>query len=248
MAKKKSNVLALIPARGGSKGIPRKNIYRIAGKPLIAWTIETARASKLIDRVIVSTDDAEIAKIARQYGAETPFMRPKKFAQDDTPDLPVFQHALLWLKKHEKYTPDLVVQLWATSPYRKAKHVDEAIRLRLRAGKRTDSVRSVTFPSQTPFKMWRRDKGTHLRPILDKSFPKTYESGEPHSLPRQLLPEVLVQTGYVSVIWPEIIRKGSMHGQNILPYFHDPELYTEFDSQKDIAHTEHVLRSRPKND
>jgi CMP-N-acetylneuraminic acid synthetase len=248
MVDTKLKVLALIPARGGSKGIPRKNIYKMVGKPLVAWTIESARNAKLIDRVIVSTDDEEIAEVARKFGAETPFMRPKELAEDDTPDLPVFQHALKWLKENEGYEPDVVVQLWATSPYREAKHIDEAVELLLKSGKSADSVRSVTHPSQTPFKMWRRDDGAHLKPILEKTYPDTYKDREPHAQPRQLLPEVLVQTGYVSVIWPEIIKKGSMHGRNIIPFFHDPELYTEFDSQKDIAHTEHVLRDRSKRE
>lgn len=248
MANTKLNVLALILARGGSKGIPRKNIYEVCGKPLIAWTIEAAQAAKQVSRVIVSTDDEEIAAVARSFGAEVPFMRPKELAEDSTPDLPVFQHALNWLKEHEGYEPDIVVQLWATSPYREAKHIDEAVALLTRAGTGTDSVRSITRPSQTPFKMWRNDRGEYLKPILEKDYPEEYEGREPYTMPRQLLPETYVQTGYLSVIWPAIIRQGSMQGKRVLPFFHDPELYTEFDSLKDIAHTEHVLRTRSKED
>ena len=97
-------VLALIPARGGSKGIPRKNIKLFAGAPLIAWSIAAAKESKYVTRLIVSTDDEEIAQVARDWGAEAPFLRPAEFAQDDSTDLPVFEHALAWLKEHE---PDL---------------------------------------------------------------------------------------------------------------------------------------------
>src|SRR5512138_1364692 len=98
-----TDILALIPARGGSKGIPRKNIRNFAGYPLIAWSIAAAKQSDLVARVIVSTDDEEIASVARAYGAETPFLRPAELAQDQTTDLPVFEHALDWLKEQEGY-------------------------------------------------------------------------------------------------------------------------------------------------
>ena len=111
-------ILALIPARGGSKSIPRKNIRPLAGHPLIAYSIAAGRQSNLVTRTIVSTDDEEIARIARQYGAETPFLRPAEFAQDNTTDFPVFTHALSWLKEHEGYQPEIVVQLRPTSPIR----------------------------------------------------------------------------------------------------------------------------------
>jgi len=236
-------VLALILARGGSKNIPRKNLYPLAGKPLIAWTIEAALGAKKVTRTIVSTDDEEIAAAARSAGAETPFIRPSELAQDNTPDLPCYQHALTWLKENEQYKPDLVVQLWATSPHRPPGEVDRAITL-LEQDPEADSVRSVTEPHQTPFKMWRCDQGKYLEPILKKEYPEVYMSGEPYALPRQVLPEVVVQTGYVSVIRPEVIMGGSMHGAHVLPFYHDPKTYTEFDSIKDALHTEHVLKAQ----
>jgi CMP-N-acetylneuraminic acid synthetase len=113
-----TEVLALIPARGGSKGIPRKNIRDFSGYPLIAWSIAAAKQSELVTRVIVSTDDEEIAAVARAWGAETPFLRPAEFAEDKTTDLPVFVHALAWLAENENYRPDVVVQLRPTSPIR----------------------------------------------------------------------------------------------------------------------------------
>jgi CMP-N-acetylneuraminic acid synthetase len=117
-----TETLALIPARGGSKGIPRKNIKSFAGYPLIAWSIAAAKQSSLVTRVIVSTDDEEIAAVAREWGAETPFLRPDELAQDKTTDLPVFEHALKWLEDVEGYRPDIVVQLRPTSPFRPQKH------------------------------------------------------------------------------------------------------------------------------
>ena len=109
-----SKIIALIPARGGSKSIPRKNIYPVAGKPLIAHSIRQALESKYISRVIVSTDDEEIADVSRQWGAEVPFMRPAEFSQDQSLDIEVFDHALRWLKKNEAYEPELVVHLRPT--------------------------------------------------------------------------------------------------------------------------------------
>ena len=239
---KRNGLLAIILARGGSKGIPRKNILSVAGKPLLAWTILAAQAAEKIDRVVVSTEDKEITQVARGYGAEVPFIRPQELAEDDTPDLPVFMHILEKLKEHEGYEPHLVVQLWATSPYRKPGDIDKAIEL-LESDPLADSVRSVTRAAQTPFKMWRRDKGKYLAPIMRSEFPELYEQNEPHSLPRQTLPEILTQTGYVNVVRTNVILSGSMYGKNIMPFFHDPETYTEVDSQKDFAHTEHVLRT-----
>ena len=107
-------VLAVIPARGGSKGLPRKNIREFAGFPLIAYSIAAGLGAECVTRTIVSTDDEEIAAVARQYGAETPFLRPAELAQDNTTDLPVFQHALRWLDEHEGYQPEVVVQLRPT--------------------------------------------------------------------------------------------------------------------------------------
>src|SRR5574339_486983 len=137
-----TNILALIPALGGFKGIPRKNIRNFAGYPLIAWSIAAAKQSELVTRIIVSTDDEEIAAVAREYGAETPFLRPAEYAQDKTTDLPVFEHALQWLEENEGYRPDIVIQLRPTSPIRPRGMIDNAIRTLL-AHEEADCVRGV---------------------------------------------------------------------------------------------------------
>jgi len=121
--------LAIIPARGGSKGIPRKNIRSLAGKPLIAWSIEQALACKAIDKVIVSTDDKEIAEIAVQYGAEVPFLRPIDIAGDKATTESAMLHCLEWLKQNQSYQPDITILLQATSPVRNLNALDEAINL-----------------------------------------------------------------------------------------------------------------------
>lgn len=124
-----NKVVAVIPARGGSNAIPDKNIREFAGKPLIAWTIEVALATKGISRVIVSTDSERIADISRAYGAEVPFLRPVEIAMDETPIEPVLSHAWEWLKVNEGYMADALVLLFPTNPLRKIEHIDECLNL-----------------------------------------------------------------------------------------------------------------------
>ena len=121
--------VAIIPARGGSKGIPRKNVKRLNGKPLIGYIIETALKVDEIDRVIVSTEDPEIVAVAKEFGAEVPFMRPEKLAGDEIGTLPVLQHAINYLETKENYKPDVIVLLYATSPMLSNSRIGEAIRL-----------------------------------------------------------------------------------------------------------------------
>src|ERR1700683_1235987 len=140
-------ILALIPARGGSKSIRRKNITEIAGKPLIAWSILQALESDRITRVVVSTDDDEIAAVAEEYGAEVPFLRPPEYADDRAPDIDVFRHALGFLAERESYRSEVVVHLRPTGPVRRVSDVDDAIDLLL-GHPEADSVRSVSLVQQ----------------------------------------------------------------------------------------------------
>lgn len=228
-------ILALIPARGGSKGIPRKNLLPLLGRPLIAYSIEQALASRWITRTIVSTDDEEIAAVARRFGAEVPFMRPAEFAQDRSLDLEVFQHALSWLRDQGGYTCEMVVHLRPTGPVRRVAVVDEAIELML-AHPEADALRSVSTPGQTPYKMWRIE-GDYLRPLL------TVEGvAEPYCMPRQGLPPVYWQNGYVDIIRPAtVLEMGLMAGRTILPFItHDPIL--EIDYREALPEVEEALR------
>jgi len=129
MKNKKDKIIAIIPARGGSKSIPKKNIQLLRGKPLIAWPIELAKSIKEIERIIVSTDNDEIMTIAQKYGAETPFKRPKELAADETPTLPVLQHCISYLEKKENYRPDIVLILYPTAPFLRKERVVEALNL-----------------------------------------------------------------------------------------------------------------------
>jgi len=135
------NILGLIPARGGSRSIPGKNLVPLAGKPLLAYTCDAALRSKRLTRTILSTDEEEIVRVGKACGVEVPFRRPADLARDETPMIEVVRHAVLWLMEHEGYTADLVAVLQPTSPLRRAEHIDAAIALLERSG--ADTVVSV---------------------------------------------------------------------------------------------------------
>jgi N-acylneuraminate cytidylyltransferase len=221
-------VLALIPARGGSKGIPRKNIRPFAGYPLIAYSIAAALQAETVTRLIVSTEDQEIAEVARHFGADTPFLRPEELATDRSTDLPVFQHALTWLARHEDYHPEVILHLHATSPVRPPGLLDQAVHL-LRDLPEAECVRSVVSPGQNPYKMWQIDPGSgHLLPLLN-----VQGIAEPYNTPRQWLPAVYLQTGHVNAIRPATIMAGSMSGQAILPIIVDSAYEVDLDTLAD---------------
>lgn len=233
MISPRPEVLALIPARGGSKSIPRKNLLMLAGKPLIAHAIAHAQASALITRIVVSTEDDEIARVSRECGAEVPFMRPAELAQDLSPDIDVFRHALTTLREVEGYACDAVVHLRPTSPVRDAARIDEAIALFLRSP-HADSLRSVTPATQSPFKMWRITDGL-MEPVIGAGH------AESHSLPRQSLPQVFWQNGYIDIVRPAIVMEnGQMCGDRVLPFImHEPVF--ELDYPESIAAAEAAL-------
>ena len=207
------NILAIIPARGGSKGLPDKNILPLLGHPLISYSIKAGLDSKLINRVIVTTDSEKIADISKEYGADVPFIRPSEYAQDMSTDFEVFEHALKWLKENEEYVPDIIVQLRPTSPVRKVEIIDECIKLLM--GSEYDSLRIVTPSPITPYKMWTiNDDSKPMKPLLTLGGIE-----EPYNQPRQKLPNVYWQIGFLDVIKPKVIlEQKSMTGKSVLPF------------------------------
>jgi YrbI family 3-deoxy-D-manno-octulosonate 8-phosphate phosphatase len=233
-----TEILALIPARGGSKGIPRKNIRDFAGYPLIAWSIAASLKSDMVTRVLVSTDDEEIAAVAREFGAETPFLRPAEFAQDNSLDLPVFEHALDWLRENEGYVPEIVVQLRPTSPIRPRSLVDDAVKILLDHAE-ADCVRGVVSAGQNPHKMWRLPEGEDgpMKNLLDVE-----GLAEPYNAPRQSLPPVYWQTGHIDAIRTRtILEKGSLTGEVIYPIVIDSRFTVDIDNLQDWARYEHLV-------
>lgn len=175
-------VLAIIPARGGSKGIPRKNIKLLAGKPLIAWTIEEAKKSKYIDRLVVSTDSEEIAEIAKAFGADVPFIRPAKFAADSSPSWEAIIHALKWFEVNENRGYPVFCLLQPTSPFRNVKHIDEAIQ-KFFSSEKVRSLVSVCESIKTPFWTQTVSPEGYLEPLIQskkqylrrQDLPKTFD-------------------------------------------------------------------------
>jgi CMP-N,N'-diacetyllegionaminic acid synthase len=223
-----SRVVAIIPARGGSKGIPRKNIVLVNGRPLIAYSIDHARESTLIERVIVSTDDDEIAQVASDCGAEVPFRRPEAIAGDAVLDLPVFEHALQWMEEHDGDRPEIVVHLRPTAPIRPRGQIDDMIRMLLENGA-ADSVRSVSRPGPHPWRMFTIGGDGYLQPIVA-------EHPAPYLLRRQELPEVYWYNAVTDVTRRStIFEKHSMTGDRILPYVIDNRYVVDIDEPDDLV-------------
>lgn len=232
-----NKILAVIPARAGSKTVPNKNIREIGGKPMLAHSICHARKSKYINRIIVSTDSADYAAIAKRYGGEVPFLRPDAYATDTALDYDVFLHALTWLKEQEGYEPDVVVQLRPTYPIRRVKDIDAMIEIIL-AQPEIDSVRSVSKAIEIPYKMWladdrntrqlsgnddvsdgKNDSLGRMKPLID-NIPECY------NMPRQQLPIVYYQNACIDVFRPRVVlEKKSMSGDYIVGY----EMHENFD-------------------
>jgi CMP-N-acetylneuraminic acid synthetase len=231
-------VLAVIPARGGSKGLPRKNLRPLAGHPLIAWSIAAAQEARSVEAVVVSTDDEEISVVAEACGACVPFLRPPDLARDDTPDWPVFEHALRRLEHDLGWTPEIVVQLRPTSPLRTQALVDDAVAL-MRSHTDAESLRTVTAPGQTPYKMWRL-RGRLIEPLLGTPEQELFNA------PRQRLPQVFWQTGQLDVIRREtILERGSMSGTRIVPFVVEPRYAVDIDTAEQLALAEWLLARHP---
>lgn len=222
------NTVAIIPARGGSKGILRKNIKELCGKPLIAHIIETALNVEELDRVIVSTEDKEIAKVAKRYGAEIPFIRPKELARDETPTLPVLQHAVKYLEDKENYKPDIVVLLYATSPLLKAERVSEAIEMLKEGG--FDSVLSV---EEDRGHYWIEKDGKHAR-----LYPKDPKN-------RQFEKPLLKENGAIYVYRRDILMKeGKINRGKMSLLIMQKEESIDIDEPIDFEIAEFFMRGR----
>ena len=225
-------ILGVIPARGGSRGIARKALYPVAGRPLLAYTAEAARASRTLTRVIVSTDSAEIADAARALGLEVPFLRPGELAGDDTPMLPVLQHAAA---EAGIGADDAVVLLQPTSPLRRAEHIDGAVDLLRQTG--ADSVVSVIeVPHQfNPVSVLRLDAG-RLVPFLDGPAP----------LRRQDKPVMYARNGpAVLAVRRRVLDAGSLYGADCRPYVMAPDDSLDVDTPADLELLAFYLTRRP---
>jgi len=221
--------IAIIPARGGSKGLQRKNILQLAGKPLIAHTIGEALLSKYLSGVIVSSEDEEILSVARDCGAETS-LRPFEIAQDKTPTLPVLINVL---EQHfMNDLPDKVVTLQPTSPLRTADQIDHAIEM---LDQNYDSCISICEVEHSPYKMFHL-KNNILTPVID---------GSKQGIPRQLLPVAYRENGAIYVTWTSVLlEQKSIWGRKSRPFIMDAESSVDIDTDLDIRLAEIIIRKR----
>ena len=231
---KGKNILGLIPARGGSKGLPRKNIKPLLGKPLIAWTIEQALASKYLDRVVVSTDDKEIAEISKKYGAEVPFMRPKELAKDNAKGIDVVLHAIDWLKENDNRKQyDLIILLQPTSPLRTTEDIDKAIELLFL--KEAKAIVSVCEVDHHP--LW-------ANTLPEDGSMKDFIRREVMNKNRQELPIFYRLNGAIYLAYCDYIKKQkSFFGEKTFAYIMPRERSVDIDDEIDLKLAEILIKT-----
>ena len=210
-------ILCIIPARSGSKGLPGKNIMNFKGKPMLTWSIEHAQKCKYANniKIIVSTDIEKYAKIAREYGAETPFLRPKEISGDLSNDYECVKHCVDWLKNNENYESDIILHLRPTQPCREVVDIDKCLDIFLENRDRYDSLRTVIPFEKSPYKMYSIDTDHNL---LKPLFNEINGIIEPYNEARQKLPQCYLHNGYIDILNSNIVNNGTISGNNILPY------------------------------
>lgn len=229
---KNKKILCVIPARGGSKGLPGKNIKLLCGKPLIAYSIEHARRSKYIDRTIVSTDTREIAAIARRQGAEVPFLRPKKLARDKSSTVDALLHAADWMEKKEEFNFDIIVLLHVTTPLRSTEDVDKSIELLFKGT--VDNVFSVTEAHRNPyFNMVEVKKNGKVALVKNGLY-----------VTRQSAPRVYDMNSSIYVWWKDVLKnKKSVFPGKTRVYLMPKERSVDIDDHVDFKIAEMLLKN-----
>lgn len=208
-------ILCIIPARSGSKGLPNKNIKIFKGKPLLAWSIYHSQNniySKQI-RTIVSTDSEEYAIIAKKWGAEVPFLRPKEISGDLSTDYECINHCVNWLKNNDNYIPDIIIHLRPTQPCRKIDDINKCLKLFIKNRDKFDSLRTVIPVEKSPYKMY-NIKNNMLIPL----FNDINGIKEPFNQPRQLLPQCYLHNGYIDILNESILKDKTINGNRIYQY------------------------------
>lgn len=234
---KNNSVLAVILARGGSKRLPNKNILALGGKPLIAWSIEAARKSKYIDRVIVSTDSAEIAKISKKYGADVPFLRPKNLADDTASSNDAIFHALNWLKSKEKKIYDLFVLLQPTSPLRTEKHIDQALDKFIKK-KEAYSLVSVSEVDKNPYWTQIADEQGYIRPLFSRPGIHWTE---------QVKQKLYIPNGAIYIVWTnKFLQSKQIYSSKTGYYEMDKNVSIDIDYEDDLRLAEFFYKENNK--
>lgn len=233
--RKHHRYLAIIPARGGSKRVPRKNLKMLAGKPLITYTIEAALASSKLTRVVVSTDDAETTEVAKSHGADVPALRPAPLAQDTSGVIDAILHMLECVER-DGVTFEAVVLLQPTSPFRTGSHIDECIGCFESSS--ADTVTSVRMAQEHPYYAWKIEN-KQLVPLF---------SMEKQMMVRQDLPPVFIETGAIYVIRRSVLAAGSIYGKKVVPYIMDADASVDIDTMEDMLWAEFLMQKRVRDE
>ena len=225
-------ILCIIPARSGSKGLPGKNIMNYKGKPMLAWSIKQAQECKYANKIkiIVSTDSEEYAKIAREYGAETPFLRPSEISGDFSTDYECIKHCVDWLKENENYVADIILHLRPTQPCRKVVDINNCLDIFIENRDNYDSLRTVIPFSKSPFKMYTI---TELK--LNPLFNEINGIKEPYNQARQVLPQTYLHNGYIDIFNTNLVEKNTITGNYIYPYVMEITDNVDIDYKEDLV-------------
>ena len=228
------SALAIIPARSGSKSIKDKNIVTLAGHPLIAYTIAAAKLTASISRIIVSTDSEKYAEIARQYGAEVPFLRPPELSSDDATDFGFMLHAMNWFDQNEQNTPELWIHLRPTTPLREPIFIEEALSL-IRKTPNATSLRSAYPCASSPYKWFRHNNEGYLHSIISED-----TDLDKLNFPRQVYPKVYVPDGYVDIVRHSFVTETqTLHGNKVIGFI--SPVCTEVDSKEELRRIEYDM-------
>lgn len=234
------NILTIIPARSGSKGVPNKNIKKFRDKPLLAWSIEQAKQTEYYKegnmKIIVSTDSEKYKEIALKWGAEVPFLRPKELSKDLSTDYEFINHALNWLKENKKYTPDIILQLRPTSPYRKIEDINKCLKIFIENINDFDSLRTVVPFEKSPYKMYVINENK-----LEPLFNQVNSIKEPFNQCRQKLPQAYLHNGYIDIYKTSVIKNGILSGEKIYPYIMSKNDTIDIDTESDWKKAELFL-------
>ena len=225
------SMIAIIPARSGSKGVPGKNIKLLGGIPLFAFSIIAAKMMPSVSRVIVSTDSEEYAQIAIEYGAEVPFLRPNEISGDKSTDFDLFLHALNWFKENENLIPEYILHLRPTTPLRNPQIMDEAVKLFFENKNLASSLRSGHSAPESPYKWFLKDDNNYFKGLRDDLTP------EKVNLPRQSFPSVYIPDGYIDILKSSVILdSGTLHGDKMLVF--ESPFCVEVDTKDDFEYLE----------
>jgi CMP-N,N'-diacetyllegionaminic acid synthase len=229
-----TKIIAVIPARGGSKSLPNKNILPLQGKPLLCYTVAYALGCGAVDKVVVSTDVEHIARVAKACGAETPFLRPSEYSQDNTRDYLVMKHALEFFDSIDEIY-DIYVLLRPTSPLRPSGLIERAIKI-LVNNPSASSVRSVAKIKEHPYRAWHKENDGSIIGFVEGV-------DEAYNMPRQELPDVYFQTGDIEAIRRVTLLNGSVSGKNVYPLIIEHDEMVDIDHINDFKNAEEKLKS-----